>query len=440
MVEEKGSHFQATFPDVFVADYQNPPLTGDVEATNKAWHSWKRSPFDWWQCQLNFAVWCATASCGVSHEDHLQSTDPPLHLSRLLHDLDVFWRSCALPSPEIPCTPGMITDMMTGPSNEFVVSSAHHWNRTGGRRWIMGVKALEATASTWSRQEPITTHTKPRDRSSIWWMPSTITTTSHAWITFILDNSNGFTKAGVERLNDSIQIYVWAILGAQAQMRSNIVKARTGFYTQKQFLPNNKDAIAYPVNILASMARYQKMLQYALTSLNFVFGIGLYLSQLHLRNIQGYDNEVIIAGSDTAISRNPDNPTAQSAGTVVLPAGTAHRGRRQMCRLQYRRNTCHWEQKWQLKQVAAHEEEKVAIVTAGIALGLAALWFQSSMLCKPVPSSHEKQVLPAKARAHSQGQGPKMLSEPIHSSWEHAEEPREEIANGIGQGCCNLPS
>ena len=73
-VDKKGSHFRALFKDVF-ADYLNPPLTGDVEMANKAWNTWKNTPFDWWQCQLNFTFWCATAGCGVSFEDHLQAID-----------------------------------------------------------------------------------------------------------------------------------------------------------------------------------------------------------------------------------------------------------------------------------------------------------------------------------------------------------------------------
>ena len=36
MVDDKGSHFKAMFPDIFVG-YQNPPLTGDVAMANKAW-------------------------------------------------------------------------------------------------------------------------------------------------------------------------------------------------------------------------------------------------------------------------------------------------------------------------------------------------------------------------------------------------------------------
>ena len=86
-----------------------------------------------------------------------------------------------------------------------------------------------------------------------------------AWTTFVLDESEGFTQAGVERINDSIRTYVWAILEARAKTRSNILKTGTGFDAQKQFLANIEDAIASPVDIPSSIARYQKTLQYAST-------------------------------------------------------------------------------------------------------------------------------------------------------------------------------
>ena len=35
MVDDKGSHFQAIFSDIFTG-YQNPPLTGDVAIANKS--------------------------------------------------------------------------------------------------------------------------------------------------------------------------------------------------------------------------------------------------------------------------------------------------------------------------------------------------------------------------------------------------------------------
>ena len=75
MVDDKGSHFKAMFPDIF-ADYQNPLLTGDI--ANKAWQIWQNILFSWWQCQLNFALWSAFADCGVSFKDHLQAEKHPL--------------------------------------------------------------------------------------------------------------------------------------------------------------------------------------------------------------------------------------------------------------------------------------------------------------------------------------------------------------------------
>ena len=62
-----------------------------------------------------------------------------------------------------------------------------------------------------------------------------------SWTTFIPDESHGFTHAGVERINDSIRTYVWAVLGSQAQTRSNILGTGTTFDAQKQVLANIED-------------------------------------------------------------------------------------------------------------------------------------------------------------------------------------------------------
>ena len=35
-----------------------------------------------------------------------------------------------------------------------------------------------------------------------------------AWTTFILDNASEFTRSGVERINETIRIYCWALLGS----------------------------------------------------------------------------------------------------------------------------------------------------------------------------------------------------------------------------------
>ena len=37
-----------------------------------------------------------------------------------------------------------------------------------------------------------------------------------AWAGFVIDKSNGFTRAGIERQNNSIKTYIQAILGCQS--------------------------------------------------------------------------------------------------------------------------------------------------------------------------------------------------------------------------------
>ena len=48
----------------------------------------------------------------------------------------------------------------------------------------------------------------------------------------------------MERLSNYIRTYFWAVLGAQAQTRSNILKTGTGFDALKQFLADIEDALA----------------------------------------------------------------------------------------------------------------------------------------------------------------------------------------------------
>ena len=63
------------------------------------------------------------------------------------------------------------------------------------------------------------------------------------FVNLILDQTQGFTHAGVERLNDSIRTYVWAILGAQAEERTPILGSGATFTAQKKFLEKFSAAI-----------------------------------------------------------------------------------------------------------------------------------------------------------------------------------------------------
>ena len=134
-----------------------------------------------------------------------------------------------------------------------------------------------------------------------------ISTTSHSSIAMrgqrsYLISQTGFTRPGVERINESIRTYCWAILGSQSQIRSDILGVGNAFDAQKQFLANTEDAIQSPVALPSQITRYQNALKYARTYVDYVFGFGLDMApsnmELRIGTIQGYNNKIILSTHD----------------------------------------------------------------------------------------------------------------------------------------------
>ena len=105
-------------------------------------------------------------------------------------------------------------------------------------------------------------------------------------------------KASQEQASNasiSIRPYSWAILGAQSQTRTDILGTGSEFDAQKQFLANIEDAINSPVDLPSPISRYQNTLKYTRSKVDFVYGIGLYMSpsnmELQIGTIQDYNNE-----------------------------------------------------------------------------------------------------------------------------------------------------
>ena len=190
--------------------------------------------------------------------------------------------------------------------------------------------------------------------------------------TFVLDKSKGFTQAGVERLNDSIRTYVWALLGAQAQTRTRIVTGGgTSFDAQKQFIANIEDAISSPVDLPSAIKRYQNVLRYAGSSVDYVFGYDLYMSpsdmMLKIGDISGYNNEIVIATNNLSLGQNKVNESVEAPQTHgsfsdnkiapnnPIPLQEVHPRRKAT------------------KSTKEHEANKTALVVGGIGVGVIAI-------------------------------------------------------------------
>ena len=299
--------FGVKYPDIF-EHYRLPSVSSDKLV--QAWHS---SPMQFWQNQLNFAVWCATTGCGVSLEDHLTAAEDLLQSVYRFH---VYYQiSRILVEIQAPLPQDQAWDAVNNPYdrrgyerifNKFGVSPHSDWKVNGPNR------GLGQVYNYWTNNGYHSVGDGEYDSSRMSFTKRTTNSFLHmdfikqdaagadkAWKTFILNKSDGFTHPGVERLNDSIRTYVWAILGAQAQTRTGILGTGTAFDAQKQFLANIEDAISSPVDLPSAISRYQDDLQYARSEVNFSFGVSLYMapSNMFLRvgNVAGYNNLIIVA-------------------------------------------------------------------------------------------------------------------------------------------------
>ena len=207
MVDDKGDGFQVKFTDIF-ADYQNLTLTGDINIGNKAWCSWQHTPMDWWQCQLNFAVWCTTAGCGVSADDHLQAKDP---LLASLYRFHVYYATrhllvelkVALPGDQSHSWYQNTYDARAYKwlCTEFGVSPDTDWRQ----KLDHGCQGL-GSWSTYMEPSGAYRHAHYSDGPFFHPMDAICHNRdiSGTWTMFIPDKSEGFMQADVERLNDSI--------------------------------------------------------------------------------------------------------------------------------------------------------------------------------------------------------------------------------------------
>ena len=375
-INANNDSFEVQYPDVF-EKYPLPSLSSDLLIK-----AWSIHPMQFWQNQLNFAIWCATTGCGVSAEDHLTNDDA---MMLAVYNFHVYYQvRRILDEMQTPLTQDQAWHATNNPYNrrayericsEFGVSPHTDWRVKGpnhglGRVYDYWTNNGYHPVDEDGEYNPKKMSFKNKTTNEVLhvdFIKQDSSIPDEAWRTFILKKSIGFTHPGVERLNDSIRTYVWAILGAQAQTRTGILGSGTAFDAQKQFLVNIEDAISSPVDLPSAISRYQNVLQYASSEVNFVFGTGLYMAPsnmlLPVGSISGYNNKIVIATTDqtlglnSGLNRHVAPHTDISEADNVTKPGPILKASKPL-------PTPHTE----------HEDEKTALIVGGIAIGLLAIW------------------------------------------------------------------
>ena len=345
--------------------YLNPVIRND--SIPRVWNS---NPMQFYQNQLNFAIFCATTGCGVSYVNHFNHSDP---LTRSVYQFHVYYQFRRILSElRVPLPGEQSYNVFNNPidlkafqriQNEFNTPTKYFRqqldkNHGLGSLYVgaQGVHNLYTGAYV-----PGITSFNHRAREVL---KSIEQEHPNAWTTFILDEGKGFTQAGVERVNDSIRTYVWCILSAQAQSRSNIIKS---FGSQKQCLVNLENAINSAEDLPSSIDRYQQTLRFARSKVDYVVGYNLYMipsdMQLQIGTITNYNNEILIATSDQKLGLNPSINDMQMNTVLTTPPSPTPPSPLPL-----------------ISEVAHsqdHESTKTALVVGGIAIGLIFLYFSN---------------------------------------------------------------
>ena len=129
---------------------------------------------------------------------------------------------------------------------------------------------------------------------------------------FCKNTAKGLTQAGLSRINESIEAFVYCVLGSQVNVRSSILgSGGRAKETQTVFLVLVKDAIRH---LAASVQGYQLAVDEAKVRLNLVVYPGARLMPgrmaINKDSVMGYNNQLKQAGAGMKLGINNEVNTS----------------------------------------------------------------------------------------------------------------------------------
>ena len=143
---------------------------------------------------------------------------------------------------------------------------------------------------------------------------------------FVPNVASGLTNAGLARINQSIEAYVYCILSSRAITLSSILgSGGRSVETQRNFLKNMESAVI-TTDIGRSVQRYQKALSDTKTRLNFAVSRGTWLMPsrmiINTKSIVGYNNYLQTADEIMKLGVNNDvNQETKNASLKPMTGG-----------------------------------------------------------------------------------------------------------------------
>ena len=288
-VAEHDSHsdsFQVKFPNVFT----NYPL-GAVRVEDQRFKDWDYYKLTLWQLQLNFTVFCASSACGVSVK-HLNAKEPMI---RSIYRFHVYYHiRRILKILEIPLPYENSFNQYNNPCNheKFIGICSEYGVSNDLTKW-----RNQKYFSTWQSRAWET------DKQGMSYINES---SLSRWI---IEKSDGLTTLVLQKLSETVGDYAYLVLTSQTSTRAQIVghEARN-LDAQRVFLNTFENIVNRRVDIPEDIRRFQKILQYARSKVEYVIGEFIYMlpsdMNLWIGKVKNYNNKILISLPSFKIGTN----------------------------------------------------------------------------------------------------------------------------------------
>jgi len=314
--------------------FEQARLEHNSAAESKVWSGGPNMKY--WPQQLNFAVFCATQGCGISREifdsgvtlpdqirafykfhvyftirrilyqmGGIQSVsalpgDPTFNQASNNYDIASYKRICAVP----PTADFRFTGGKNHGLGSVYIGVTGHGPQKTGTAWSGGYYKFSDEGG------------RAADGNLLYSMnPEGVP--QYDW--FAPNKSDGLTKAGLARINESIEAFVYCILGTQVNVRSSIIgDGGRAKEAQTEFLTLMESAITQP-DLAKSVQRYQLAVDEAKVRLNLAVAPMAWLMPANMiintESVVGYNNKLkqAVSGTKLGVNNTLNTDTKKSA-------------------------------------------------------------------------------------------------------------------------------
>ena len=225
-----------------------------------------------YRCQLNFAMFYVTSALGISwqhlnHPNLLLRSVYRFHMyfrvRLILHELDI-----SLPHK----------DGFSKVKNSYIQSAycsiCDDYGVNANETWLCG-DWFYTTDYVFLGHEVKATEGSPPNNLTRW----------------VITQSKGFTKKGIEQISRSVRAYLYLVLTSQVQARSSIFgNSAPAVDAQKVFKRTFKALINDNYSIGTDFERYRGVLEHALLKADFSVGLCIYMLSSNLNLSIGKTN------------------------------------------------------------------------------------------------------------------------------------------------------